>query len=69
MWVMTELYRFRIKKLQTQNRFSNFLGVRMRRNIIKLKLSVKLKKRMLFLFSLAYHFEIRKAIDSNKIEI
>ena len=34
-----------------------------------MKLCVKLKKRMFFLFSLAYHFEIRKAIDSNKIEI
>jgi hypothetical protein len=66
---MTELYRFRIKKLQIQNRFSNFLGARMRRNIIKMKLCVKLKKIMVFLFFLAYNFEIRKAIDSNKIEI
>jgi hypothetical protein len=66
---MTERYRFLIKKLQIQNRFSSFLAARMRRNIIKMKICVKLKKIKFFLFFLAYNFEICKAIDSNKIEI
>jgi hypothetical protein len=49
-WVMTERYRFRMKKLQIKNRFSNFLDALMRRNIIKMKLCVKLKKIMFFYF-------------------
>jgi len=41
----------------------------MRRNIIKMKLCVKLKTIMFFLFLLAHNPQIHKAIDSNKIEI
>jgi hypothetical protein len=58
-----------MKKLQIKNRFSNFLDALMRRNIIKMKLCVKLKKIMFFLFFLAYNFEIHKAFGSNKIEL
>ena len=66
---MVELYRFQMKKLKLKNPFSNFLGVLMRRNTIKMKLCVKLKKIMLFLFFLAHNFEVHKTIDSNKIEV
>jgi len=66
---MVERYRFQMKKLKLKNPFSNFLGVLMRRNIIKTKLCVKLKKIMFFLFFLAYNFEVHKTIDSNKIEV
>ena len=57
------------KNFKLKNRFSNFLGALMRRNIIKMKFCVKLKKILFFLFFLAHNFEIHKAIDSNKIEI
>ena len=57
------------EKLLIKNRISNFLDDLIRRNIIKMKLSVKLKRLCFFLFFLAHNFEIHKTIDSNKIEL
>ncbi len=66
---MIELHRFRMRKLQIKNRFSNFLDALMRRDIIKTKLCVKPKKIIFLLFFSVQNIEIHKAFDSNEIEI
>ena len=64
-----EQYRFQMKNYKLKNGFDNFPDAPMRRDIIKMKLCVKLKNIMFLLFFLAHSFEVHKTIDSNKIEV
>ena len=58
-----------MKKLKFKNPFPNLLGALMRRDTIKMKLCVKLKKIKFLLFFLTHSFEVHKAIDINKLGI
>jgi hypothetical protein len=57
------------EKLQINIRFLELFGVLLSRDIIKINHTVKFKKAMFFLFSLAYNFKIHKTFDINKIEL